>query len=65
MITLVDFREEVRPSKLTLELSNGETLVIKPKRNFNENTYQAWLHLTSEYGSDERATSIINNFLNK
>jgi hypothetical protein len=64
-VTMKDYDEHVNPFKLTIHLSNGKSIDIKPKSNYREKAYQLWLKLLNDYDHDSRAKQAVDTAINK
>lgn len=63
-LTIVSSHEEVNPSKIVVQVSNGKTLEIKPQRNYREKRYQMMLEIFSNNKYQEVAEKLVNEMSN-
>lgn len=63
-LTIISSHEEVNPSKIVVEVSNGRTLEIKPQRNFREKRFQMMLEIFSNDKYSTVAEKLVNDMSN-
>lgn len=63
-LKIISSHEEVNPSRIVVEVSNGRTLEIKPQRNYREKRYQMMLEIFSNDKYQEVAERLVNDMAN-
>lgn len=64
-LTIVDWSEFVNPNYIEIKVSNGKSLIIKPKKTSREKMYQAWLHLLDEKDRNPSVAATLNQVINQ